>query len=31
MNETILFILLLVLGLACYGLFFLSIKWFDKI
>jgi hypothetical protein len=31
MNETILFILLLALGLTCYGLFFLSIKWFDKI
>jgi len=31
MNEILLFILLLALGLACYGLFFLSIKWFEKI
>lgn len=31
MNEVLMFILLLALGLACYGLFFLSIKWFDKI
>lgn len=31
MNEILMFFLLLVLGAACYGLFFLSIKLFDKI
>lgn len=31
MNEILLFFLLLALGFACYGLFYLSIKFFDKI
>lgn len=31
MNEVWMFLLLLAVGFACYGLFFLSIKWFDKI
>ena len=31
MNDFYLFTLLLILGLVCYGIFFLSIKWFDKI
>ncbi len=31
MNDVFMFILLLALGLVCYGLFFLSVKWFDKI
>lgn len=31
MNELLLFILLLILGGACYGLFYASVKWFEKI
>lgn len=31
MNEVLMFFLLLLLGCVCYGIFFLSIKWFDKI
>lgn len=31
MSELILFVLLLGLGFACYGIFFWSIKWLDKI
>ena len=31
MNELLQFVLLLLLGFVCYGIFFLSIKWFDKI
>lgn len=31
MNELVMFITLMALGLACYGLFFKFIKWFEKI
>ena len=31
MIELLEFITLLSTGFACYGIFFLSIKWFDKI
>lgn len=31
MNDVLMFLLLLLLGFACYGLFFMCIKWFDKI
>lgn len=31
MNEVIMFIVLIAAGLLCYGIFFLTIKWFDKI
>ena len=31
MNELLMFTILLVLGFTCYGIFFLAIKWFDKI
>ena len=31
MNDLFMFVLLLMLGGVCYGIFFLSIKWFDKI
>lgn len=31
MNEVLLFIALLVLGFICYGIFYASIKWFEKI
>lgn len=31
MSEILMFVLLLLLGFACYGLFFITIKIFDKI
>lgn len=31
MNDALLFVGLLALGVACYGLFYASIKWFEKI
>lgn len=31
MNDALLFIALLALGLVCYGIFYASIKWFEKI
>lgn len=31
MNELLLFIALLALGGACYGLFYAAVKWFEKI
>lgn len=31
MNEVLLFIALLALGVLCYGIFYASIKWFEKI
>lgn len=31
MNEVLMFVALLALGVACYGVFFASIKWFEKI
>lgn len=31
MGEVLMFIALLGLGCACYGLFYASIKWFEKI
>lgn len=31
MNDVLLFIVLLALGVGIYGLFYASIKWFEKI
>lgn len=31
MNEVLLFMGLLALGFVCYGIFYASIKWFEKI
>lgn len=31
MDDLLLFVALLILGVACYGLFYASVKWFDKI
>lgn len=31
MSDVLLFIALLALGIALYGLFYASIKWFEKI
>lgn len=31
MSEVLVFIALLALGVAFFGLFYASIKWFDKI
>lgn len=31
MNDVFLFIALLALGAACYGIFYASINWFEKI
>lgn len=31
MDDVLLFIALLALGIALYGMFFASIKWFEKI
>lgn len=31
MNQILLFIVLLLLGLACYGIFYAFVKWFNKI
>lgn len=31
MNEVLMFITLLALGVAFYGVFFAAVKWFSKI
>lgn len=31
MSQILLFIVLLLLGIACYGIFYASVKWFNKI
>lgn len=31
MNDVLLFVALLALGCACYGVFYAAIKWFEKI
>lgn len=31
MSDALMFITLLALGIAIYGMFFASIKWFEKI
>ena len=31
MNDIILFATLIVLGIACFGILYASIKWFEKI
>lgn len=31
MNEVLMFVALLALGVVCYGVFFAAIKWFEKI